>query len=54
MLAYQPEYGPGYERPFFEPILPSDAPGFQITHVGDKVVVTPIGKQPTVPVTGTK
>uniref|UniRef100_A0A915IQ63 Uncharacterized protein n=1 Tax=Romanomermis culicivorax TaxID=13658 RepID=A0A915IQ63_ROMCU len=42
MLAYQPEYVPDYEPLFFEPILPSNAQGFQITHVGDKVVVTQI------------
>uniref|UniRef100_A0A915KZ27 Uncharacterized protein n=1 Tax=Romanomermis culicivorax TaxID=13658 RepID=A0A915KZ27_ROMCU len=54
VLAYHPEYVPGYERPFFEPTLPSDAPGIQIRHIGDKVVVTPIDKQPVVPVTGTK
>uniref|UniRef100_A0A915JDH9 Uncharacterized protein n=1 Tax=Romanomermis culicivorax TaxID=13658 RepID=A0A915JDH9_ROMCU len=54
VLAYQLEYVPGYELPFFEPTLPSDAPGIQITHIGDKVVVMQIGKQPSVPVTGTK
>uniref|UniRef100_A0A915L8A3 Uncharacterized protein n=1 Tax=Romanomermis culicivorax TaxID=13658 RepID=A0A915L8A3_ROMCU len=39
---------------YIPPTLPSDAPGIQITHIGNKVVVTPIGKQPAVPVTGTK
>uniref|UniRef100_A0A915K8C3 Uncharacterized protein n=1 Tax=Romanomermis culicivorax TaxID=13658 RepID=A0A915K8C3_ROMCU len=43
VVAYQPEYVPGYEPPFFENILPSDQPGIQITHNGNKVVVTPIG-----------
>uniref|UniRef100_A0A915I678 Uncharacterized protein n=1 Tax=Romanomermis culicivorax TaxID=13658 RepID=A0A915I678_ROMCU len=54
VLAYQQEYVPGYEPPFFEPTLPSDAAGIQIMYIGDKVVVTRIGKQPSVPVTGTK
>uniref|UniRef100_A0A915KIN4 Uncharacterized protein n=1 Tax=Romanomermis culicivorax TaxID=13658 RepID=A0A915KIN4_ROMCU len=42
MLAYQPEYVPGYKLPFFENILPSDQPGIQITHIGNKVVVMQI------------
>uniref|UniRef100_A0A915KIJ1 Uncharacterized protein n=1 Tax=Romanomermis culicivorax TaxID=13658 RepID=A0A915KIJ1_ROMCU len=42
VLAYQWEYVPTWEPPFFEPTLPSDAPGIQTTHIGDKVVVTPI------------
>uniref|UniRef100_A0A915I4S5 Uncharacterized protein n=1 Tax=Romanomermis culicivorax TaxID=13658 RepID=A0A915I4S5_ROMCU len=54
VLVYQPEYVLGYEPPFFELTLPSDAPGIQITHIGNKVAVTPIFKQPSVPVTGTK
>uniref|UniRef100_A0A915JTS8 Uncharacterized protein n=1 Tax=Romanomermis culicivorax TaxID=13658 RepID=A0A915JTS8_ROMCU len=54
VLRYEPEYVPGYEPPFFEPTLPYDAPGFQITHIGNKVVVMRIGKQPSVWGTGTK
>uniref|UniRef100_A0A915KP65 Uncharacterized protein n=1 Tax=Romanomermis culicivorax TaxID=13658 RepID=A0A915KP65_ROMCU len=54
VVAYQPEYLLGYKPPFFENILPSDQPGIQITHIGNKVVVMPIGKQPSVPVISAK
>uniref|UniRef100_A0A915KU34 Uncharacterized protein n=1 Tax=Romanomermis culicivorax TaxID=13658 RepID=A0A915KU34_ROMCU len=54
VVVYQPEYVPGYEPPFFENILPSDQPGIQIMHIGNKVVVTPIGKQQSALVTGAK
>uniref|UniRef100_A0A915JLW6 Uncharacterized protein n=1 Tax=Romanomermis culicivorax TaxID=13658 RepID=A0A915JLW6_ROMCU len=54
LLTYQSEYVPSYEPPFFETKLLSDAPGIQITHIGNKVMVTRIGKQPAVPVTDTK
>uniref|UniRef100_A0A915HSI3 Uncharacterized protein n=1 Tax=Romanomermis culicivorax TaxID=13658 RepID=A0A915HSI3_ROMCU len=43
MVAYQPEYVPGYEQPFFENVLPSDQPGIQIMHIGNKMTITLIG-----------
>uniref|UniRef100_A0A915IRK3 Uncharacterized protein n=1 Tax=Romanomermis culicivorax TaxID=13658 RepID=A0A915IRK3_ROMCU len=51
VVAYQPEYVPGYKPPVFENILQSDQPGIKITHIGNKVMVSPIGKQPSAPVT---
>uniref|UniRef100_A0A915L285 Uncharacterized protein n=1 Tax=Romanomermis culicivorax TaxID=13658 RepID=A0A915L285_ROMCU len=46
VFAYQLEYVPGYEPPFLERTLSSDAPGIQIMHIGHKVVVMPIERQP--------